>query len=67
MKKAKAVPGHEKGNKQSPKSYRPISLLSIYSKNFKRRIYREIFSFFSENDLISSNQSEYKPGDSCGN
>ena len=29
--------------------------------------YFNIFSFFSENDLISPKQSEFRPGDSCTN
>ena len=66
-KKANAVPVHKKGNKQSLESYRPISLLPICSKIFKRLIYNEIFTFFTENNLISPNQSGFKLGDSCVN
>ena len=34
---------------------------------FERLIYNEVYSFFIENDLISSNQSDFKQGDSCIN
>ena len=66
-KKANVVPVHKKGNKQSLENYRPISLLPICSKIFKRLIYNEMFTFFTENNLISSNQSGFRPGDSCVN
>ena len=44
-KKANVVPVHKKGNKQSFKNYRPISLLPICSKIFERLIYNEMFTF----------------------
>ena len=36
-------------------------------KIFERLLYKEIFSFFIENGLISHNQSGFKPGDFCIN
>ena len=62
-KKGKVVPVHKKGNKQSLKNYRPISLVSICSKMFERLIYNEISTFFTENNLISLNQSGFRPRD----
>ena len=64
-KKPNIVPVHKKGDKQSVKSYRPISLLPICSKTFERLIYNKIFSFFKDNSFISPNQSGFRPGDSC--
>ena len=49
------------------KSYRRISLLPICSKIFERLIYNEFFTYFTDNDLISPNQSGFRPGDSCVN
>ena len=66
-KKANVVPVHKKGNKQSLENYGPISLLPICSKIFERLIYNEMFTFFTENNLISPNQSGFRPGDSCVN
>ena len=43
-----------------------MSLLSISSTIFERLIY-SLFEFFIANKLISSNQSGFKPGDSCIN
>ena len=66
-KKANAVPVYKKGNKQSLENYRPISLLPICSKFFERLIYNKMFTFFTENNLISPKQSGFRPGDSCVN
>ena len=65
-KRANVVPVHKKGNKQSLKNYRCISLLPI-CKSFERLIYNEMFTFFTENNLISPHQSGFRPGDSCVN
>ena len=66
-KKANVVPIHKRDDKQNVKNYRPVSLLPIFGKIFERLIYNEMYSFFIENDLISSNQSGFKQGDSCIN
>ena len=44
-----------------------MSLLPICGKIFERLIYNSIFEFFIVNELISSNQSGFKTGDSCIN
>ena len=66
-KKANVVPVHKKGDKQILKNYRPVSLLPICGKIFERLIYNNLFEYFIEKDLISQNQSGFKPGDSCIN
>ena len=66
-KKANIVPIHKKGDTQCLKNYRPVSLLPICGKILERLIFNEMFRFPIENNLISSNQSGFKPGDSCIN
>ena len=66
-KKASIVPIHKKGDKQTLENYGPVSLLPICGKILERLMFNEMFNFFIENKLISSNQSEFKPGDSCIN
>ena len=66
-KKANVCPVHKKNDKQTVKNYRPISLLPICGKIFERLLYNNMFSFFRKNNLISSNQSGFQPGDSCTN
>ena len=63
-KKGNIVPIHKKGDKQILKSYRPVSLLLISGKILERLMFNGMFKFFTENELISSNQSGFKPGDS---
>ena len=66
-KKAHVVPVHKKGDKQCLKNYRPISLLPTCSKIFEHLIYKELFTVFTDNNLISPNQSGFRPDDSCVN
>ena len=66
-KKGNIVPIHKKGDKQVLKNYRPVSLLPICGKVFEILIFNEMFSFLLENNLVSPNQSGFKPGDSCIN
>ena len=54
-------------SKQCLKSHRPISLLSVCSKSFERLICSELFTFFTDNNLVFPNQWGFRPGDSCVN
>ena len=67
LEKGNIVPIHKKGDKQVLKNYRPILLLPIYGKVFERLIFNELLNFLLENNLISPNQSGFKPWDSCIN
>ena len=49
------------------KNYRPVLLLSICGEILGQLMFNGMFKFFIENKLISSNQSGFKPGDSCVN
>ena len=66
-KKANAAPAHKKGDKQNLKNYRPVSLLPVAGKIFERILHNNMYELFTENNLISPNQSGFKPGDSCIN
>ena len=66
-KKGNVVPVFKKDDKQILKNYRLISLLPVCGKIFEKLIFNKMFKFFIENDLISPNQSGFKPGDSCIN
>ena len=58
---------HKKGDKHILKNYPPISLLPIAGKIFERLLHDKVFEFFIANNLISKNQSGFRPGDSCIN
>ena len=62
-KKANVVPVHKKSDKQIFKK----SLLLMCGKIFERLLYNRLYEYFIENELISSSQSGFKPGDSCIN
>ena len=42
-------------------------MLLVCGKTLERLIYNKKFGFSTENELISSNQSGFKPEDSCAN
>ena len=54
----------KKGNKQTLGNNRLVLLLPFCGKILERLMLHEIFKFFIENELISSNQFGSKPGDS---
>ena len=64
-KKANIVPAHKKHDKQLIKNYRPVSLLPICSKIFEKVIFNLLFKHLEDNNLVTSNQPGFQPGDSC--
>ena len=66
-KMANVVPVHKKSDEQILKNCRPVSLLPICGKRFERLIHNSLFEYFIQNDVLSPNQSGFKPGDSCTN
>ena len=66
-KKGNTVAVRQKSDKQNINNYRPVSLVPICGKIFERLIFNEMFKFLTSNNLISPNQSGFKPGDSCIN
>ena len=58
---------HKKDDKQKIKNYRPISLLPICAKLFERILFNNIYNYLISNNLITTNQSGFKPGDSTTN
>ena len=61
------VPFHKKVDEQILKNCQPISLLPIAGKIFERLLHDRMFQLFIENNLISKNQSGFRPGDPCIN
>ena len=56
-----------KGDKQSTNNYRPISLLPICGNIFEKIIFNNLYSYLNANNLITKNQSGFRPGDSTTN
>ena len=55
-KMSRIIPAHKKNDKRSLYNYRPVSLLPISGKNFKRIIVNNVFLFLADNNLLLINQ-----------
>ena len=64
---ANVIPIFKNGDKQLIKNYRPISLLPICGKMFEKIIFNNVYNYLNTNNLITKNQSGFRPGDSTTN
>ena len=64
---ANVTPIFNKCDKQLLKNYRPISQLPICGKIFEKIIFNNLYSYLNANNLITKNQSGFRPGDSTTN
>ena len=62
MKIAKVIPVFKSGNKTSLTNYRPISILSVFSKIFEKIVYNKIISFISKYNILYSKQFGFRQG-----
>ena len=60
LKIAEVIPIFKKGNTDKPTNYRPISLLSQFSKIFEKLIYNSIYSYLEKFDLLSNRQFGFR-------
>ena len=54
------MPLHKKGSTLNMKNYRPISLLSIFSKIYEKIMYARLYQFLKISDLFSSLQFGFR-------
>ena len=64
---ANVTPIFKKGDKQLITNYRPISLLPICGKILEKIIFNQLYTYLHTNNLITKNQSGFRPGDSTTN
>ena len=57
---AKIVPIFKKGNRKDLSNYRPISILTCYSKIFERIIYNRFISFLNKHKVIQNTQYGFR-------
>ncbi len=65
LKKAKVVPIHKGGSKTDISNYRPISLLSAFSKIFEKLVYTRVYNFLLQNKSLYDMQFGFRSGRSC--
>ncbi|MCG8113685.1 MAG: reverse transcriptase family protein [Candidatus Thiodiazotropha taylori] len=66
-KDANVSPVPKKGDQAAVSNYRPISLLNSESKLFEKLIFKHLFNHLQANNVLSSLQSGFIPGDSTVN
>ena len=65
LKVAKVVPIYKGGSKTSVSNYRPISLLSAFSKIFEKLMHSRVYNFLERNKSLYDMQFGFRPGRSC--
>lgn len=62
LKKAKIIPVFKKGDKRLTSNYRPIAILSFFSKVVEKLIVTRLSSYFSKFHVLSTNQFGFREG-----
>jgi hypothetical protein len=57
-------PLHKKGNTEEARNYRPISLLSVFSKTVEKLIYSTLMAFITKNKILNNAQHGFCEGKS---
>ena len=53
---ARIVPIFKKGERDKPTNYRPISILTCFSKIFEKLLYKRIYNFLNKHNVIINSQ-----------
>lgn len=61
-KHAKIIPIYKKGSRSTAKNYRPISLLSVFSKVIEKLVYKRLFMFLVRFNVLSKFQHGFIQG-----
>ena len=62
LKLAKVIPVYKSGDKTQPSNYRPISLLSHFSKIFEKLVSTNVLSFLAQNSILCPQQFGFRQG-----
>ena len=65
LKNARVVPIFKEGSKTEVGNYRPISLLSSFSKIYEKLMHVRILNFLDSNGVLHDMQYGFRPGRSC--
>lgn len=66
-KQANVTPIYKGNDASDPSNYRPISLLSSIGKVLEKIVHKHLFNFFHDNNVLTTLQSGFVPGDSTVN
>ena len=66
-KSGNVTPIHKNDSKRVINNYRPISLLPLFAKICEKTLFLEIYNHFASKNLITKNQSGFRPNDSVTN
>lgn len=64
IKIAKVIPVYKEGDHDVIGNYRPVSVLTGFSKIFERIVHNRIYNFISKHDIMFKSQYGYRPGHS---
>ena len=56
LKVGKVVPVFKSGERDDPENYRPISILSVFSRIFERLLYQQLYKYFDDNQMLADKQ-----------
>ena len=59
---AKVIPLHKKNELTDPSNYRPVALLSIFSKILERAVFQQVVSYLEENNLLHPSHHGFRKG-----
>ena len=65
LKIARVIPIHKGGPKTDVSNYRPISLLSIFSKIYEKCMYKRVINFLNKNNKLFEGQYGFRAKRSC--
>lgn len=60
LKQAVVIPLHKQGDKTQPNNYRPISLLSVFSKILEKIMKSRMLNFIKKFNILSNNQYGFR-------
>jgi hypothetical protein len=60
LKLGKVLPIHKSDDKTLPSNYRPISVLSVFSKILERLMYNRLIQFLTKNNILSDKQFGFR-------
>ena len=60
-KRARVTPIYKSEDKTKCENYRPICVLPVISKVLEKEIFRQLYGYLTDNDLLSKLQSGFRP------